>query len=64
MENEAYAFQETSQGCVLSPDPFNLYSEMTLRGLEDMPGLKVDGKNMSYLRYAADTVLIAETTGL
>ena len=35
------------QGRVLSPDPFNLYSERTLRELEDMPGLVVGGNNIN-----------------
>ena len=48
------------QGCVLSPDIFNLYSEVIMRNLEEHPEIKVSGKNVNNLRYADDMVLIAE----
>ena len=64
IENETCAFQDIKrgvrQGCVLSPELFNLYSETILRELENMPGLKKGGKVINNLRYAEDVAIIAE----
>ena len=49
------------QGCVLSPDLFNIYSEMIMRAMEDLEGIKIGGKNITNVRYADDTALIADS---
>lgn len=50
------------QGCVLSPMLFNLYSEEIIqRALsEETAGVKVNGRPINNLRFADDTVVIAE----
>ena len=62
--NDLSAFQDIKrgvrQGCVLSPDLFSIYSEIIMRALKGMPGIKVGGYNMNNIRYADDTVLIAD----
>ncbi|GFS22812.1 retrovirus-related Pol polyprotein LINE-1 [Elysia marginata] len=64
VEGEVSSFQKIKrgvrQGCVLSPDLFSLYSEVIMRHIEDYPGIKVGGHNINNLKYADDTVLIAE----
>ena len=52
------------QGCILSPCLFNLYAEYIMwnAGLdESQAGIKIAGRNISNLRYADDTILMAET---
>ena len=52
------------QGCILSPCLFNLYSEYIMRnaGLEEEQAeIKIAGRNISNLRYADDTTLMAES---
>ena len=55
-----------SQGCTLSPCLFNLYAEYIMRnaGLgEAQAGIKIAGRNINNLRYAADIILMAESKG-
>ena len=52
------------QGCILSPCLFNLYVEYIMRNAEldeAQAGIKIAGRNISNLRYADDTTLMAES---
>ena len=52
------------QGCILLPCLFNLYAEYIMRniGLEEAEaGIKIPGRYINNLRYADDTILIAES---
>ena len=52
------------QGCILSPCLFNLYAEYIMRNArleEAQAGIKIAGRNISNLRYADDTTLMAES---
>ena len=52
------------QDCILSPCLFNLYAEYIMRntGLEEaQAGMKIARRNISNLRYADDTTLLAES---
>ena len=52
------------QSCILSPCLFNLYAEYIIRnaGLQEAQGgIKIAGRNISNLRYADDTTLMAES---
>ena len=55
------------QGCILSPSLFNLYAEYIMRnaGLhEAQTGIEIAKRNISNLRYADDTTLMAESEEL
>ena len=52
------------RGCVLSPCLFNLYADHIMRntGLDEaQAGIKIARKNINNLRYADDTILMAES---
>ena len=50
------------QGCVMSPDLFNLYREFILRELEEIEErIQINGQRINKIRYADGTVLIALT---
>ena len=51
------------QGCILSPCSFNLYAEYITRNArldEAQAGIKIARRNINSLRYADDTILMAE----
>ena len=51
------------QGCILSPCLFNLYAEYIMRNaglVEAQAGIKIAERNINNLRYADDTILMAE----
>ena len=55
------------QGSILSPCLFNLFAEYIMRnaGLEETQvGIKTAGRNISNLRYADDTTIMAESEEL
>ena len=52
------------QGCILSPCLFNSYAEYNMwkaKLNESQTGIKIAGRNISNLRYADDTLLMAES---
>ena len=52
------------QGCVLSPCLLNLHAEYIMwnAGLDETKaGIKIAGRNINNLRYANDTILMAES---
>ena len=63
-DNEVSDFAEIKrgvrQGCILSPSLFNLYIECIFQSIEGMRGINISGNIVNNLRYADDTVLIAD----
>ena len=52
------------QGCILSPCLFNFYAEYIMRNTvleEAQAGIKTAGRNVNNLRYADDTIPMAES---
>ena len=49
------------QGCVMSPDLFSIYGEIILRSIEEVEGIRVGGVNINNIRFADDTVLVADS---
>ena len=56
--------KEIHQDCILSPWLFNLYAECIIQNTrlnEVQGGIKIAGGNINNLRYADDTILMAES---
>ena len=52
------------QGCILSPCLFNLFAEYIMQNArldKAQSGIKIAGENINNLRYADDTILMAES---
>ena len=49
------------QGSILSPDLFSLHSQVVMDALEDLDCISIGGKTVNNIRYADDTVLIADS---
>ena len=55
------------QGCILSPCLFNFYAEYIMRnaGLEEaQAGIKIAGRNINNLRYAAEKAMATHSSTL
>ena len=52
------------QGCVLSPELFSLYTEIELRKINHMDGIKLGGLNVNdNIGCEDDTAIVAESEG-
>ena len=49
------------QGCVMSPDLFSVYGEIIMRSINGMEGIRIGGENINNIRFADDTVIIADS---
>ena len=54
------AIDVDSQGCVASPHLFAIYTEMIMISLDDKGGFRIGGRVINNLRYADNTVILAE----
>ena len=58
------SWEGVRQGCILSPCLLNLHAEYVMRhaGLDEaQAGIKIAGRNITNLRYADDTTVMAES---
>ena len=64
MSNWVPNWEGVYQDCILSPCLFNLYAEYIMRNArlnETQTGIKISGRNINNLKYADDTILMAES---
>ena len=65
IDNDVGQFKQITwgllQGCVFSPDLFNLYKENILRESGSKAGINVGGYNMNNFKYADDTTLVSDS---
>src|SRR5215469_7869328 len=45
----------------MSQDLFNLYNEMIMREIKELEGIRLNGYNINNIRFADDTVLVADS---
>ena len=67
MEQQIGSKYTVCQGCILSSCVFNLYAEYIMRnaGLDEaQAGIKIARRNINNLRYADDTIFMAESEEL
>ena len=61
MSNWVNLTRGVRQGYVFSPDLFSLYTEVTMKRINHMDGVKVRGLNVNNIRYADDTAIVADS---
>ena len=62
LSNWAQINRGVRQGCVLLPDLFSIYAEKIMRKIVSTENIKINGSSVNNIRYANDTVLIADST--
>jgi len=61
-ESESFPIKRgVRQGCVISPKLFNWYTEIIFQEADELRGVNIGGVNYTNLRFADDTVLMAES---
>ena len=67
VENELIEYQGVQrggrQGCFLLHDLYNIYSQFIMQFIKELVGIKIGGKNITYIRYADDTTLSIKIAG-